>query len=447
MSIKDIYSNLDKRLEKSLFKSKKITFDEKLSDSFPAGESRNIFESTNSIDYSLESVEEDSQAQAYGIRELVRPGFGKHGKLVPSFGCHPDFENMKEGELKNGYSVTMFMDIIGSTKLGVMFEPQVVYYIKNDIIRCAIETVEAFDGHVHRIMGDAVMAFFRSSRHDNEGRIADSAIDALNCATYLIEMFKSVVIPRLVQIGADENIGIRSGLDYGSEHEVVWGKYGFMQSNEVTATSFYVDVAAKLQQKAPKNCIMIGDSFVKLLGLDGKFIKRKKVVKDGIVKEVECLTPNYKDASGKPIDYDIYVFKNKEYYQLLPAYKRPDSHLSIAATLKKDKGLPSNDHYFQCSRMVRKGMGVSFKGMFVSPDIYGNPRFKFRVVNTGEEASGEDNYGNHEDYVDANYSNGKYQATRWEDTAYKGIHHMYVSFLDGEHIISEEECFSIFVNG
>ncbi|MFO5558341.1 adenylate/guanylate cyclase domain-containing protein, partial [Klebsiella pneumoniae] len=87
-----------------------------------------------------------------------------------------------------------------------------------------------------------------------------------NCATYLIDMFKSTVIPKLNELGVDENLGIRIGFDYGAHDQVIWGKYCYMESQEVTATSFFVDVAAKLQQKAPKNSIMIGDSLAKLLG-------------------------------------------------------------------------------------------------------------------------------------------------------------------------------------
>ena len=76
----------------------------------------------------------------------------------------------------------------------------------------------------------------------------------------------------------------------------------------------------------------------------------------------------------------------------------------------------------------QKGMGISFKGYFYSQVAYSNPRFRFRVVNTGVEASETENNGNHEEYEDAKYSEGRYFAKHWEDTSYKGLHHMYVSF-------------------
>lgn len=186
------------------------------------------------------------------MKDIVRNKFGKHGPLMTSFGCHPDFNKMDDGEVRNGYSITMFMDIIGSTKLGVVFPPEIVFRIKNDIIRCAIETVNAFDGHVHRIMGDAVMAFFRSNDRYKNNKIADSAIDAINCAVVLIEMFKGVVIPKLSDLGVDENLGIRIGLDYGPHEEVVWSKYGYMESHEVTATSFLLMLRQNFSKKLLK---------------------------------------------------------------------------------------------------------------------------------------------------------------------------------------------------
>jgi len=449
MSIKNIYSNLEKSLEKTISASKTKKFDESIMGS--AMDSRLGAESAKrSYDFvkssvSLENLSVETTDQHYGVKEIVRHKFGKHGGLMPSFGCHPDFDNMQENELKNGYSVTLFMDIIGSTKLGVVFPPETVFKIKNDIIRCAIETVNSFDGHVHRIMGDAVMAFFRKETYKQEGRIADSAIDAINCATFLIEMFKDVVIPKLNELGVDENLGIRIGVDYGSDDQVIWGKYGYMESQEVTATSFFVDVAAKLQQKAPKNSIMIGDSLAKLIGFDENQLSIRTKIKDGVVTPVKFLTPNYKDAKGELVNYKQYVFKNENYCRLLPTSDEQGDFI-VKATLKKDKDASSQDEYYPCSRVIKKGMGISFKGLFHTSTHYENPKFRFRVVNTGEEASKEEGNADHEHCEDAVFSDGRYFSKHWEETAYKGLHHMYVSFWDGQLLVMDEKCFSVFIS-
>ncbi|MDP1063368.1 adenylate/guanylate cyclase domain-containing protein, partial [Klebsiella pneumoniae] len=79
------------------------------------------------------------------------------------------------------------------------------------------------------------------------------------------------------------------------------------------ATSFFVDVAAKLQQKAPKNCIMIGDSLAQLLGLDDNQLSIKTVTKSNETVPVKYITPNYKDAQGNPINYKQFVLKNEFY--------------------------------------------------------------------------------------------------------------------------------------
>ncbi len=51
--------------------------------------------------------------------------------LASDIGCHPDFLHLRNSEyLENGYSVTMFMDIAGSTKLGRLYSPEVVFNIK-----------------------------------------------------------------------------------------------------------------------------------------------------------------------------------------------------------------------------------------------------------------------------------------------------------------------------
>lgn len=449
MSIKNIYSNLGRSLDKTISDSKSrqrsnVTMESAMDSIVGAESSRGSYNFIKSV-AGLESLQVSAEAQSYGVKEKVRNKFGKHGKLMPTFGCHPDFIDMMEGELRNGYSVTLFMDIIGSTKLGVIFSPDIVFKIKNDIIRCAIETVNSFDGHVHRIMGDAVMAFFRSEDYKKNGRIADSAVDAINCATYLIQMFEDVVIPRLNELGVDENLGIRIGIDYGADEDVVWGKYGYMESQEVTATSFFVDVAAKLQQKAPRNSIMLGDSLAKLLGFDETQLYIKTKIKDGEQVGLKYITPNYLDADRKPINYRQYVLNKECYSRLLPT-SDSTGDLVVRASLKAHEDDISDDEYYPCSRVIKKGMGISFKGYFYSSNGYSNPRFKFRVVNTGEEAAKTEDNGNHEEFEMAKYSEGRYFAKHWEESSYKGLHYMYVSFWDGERLIKEEKCFSVFIN-
>lgn len=440
MSIEDIYKGLGRSLDAKLAKSKtsNVIKSQIVNDSNEALSEASWSGSLVGLEHFTPSPE------SYGVKNLVRHKFGKHGQMKKSFGCHPDFEDIEnEDEMRHGYAITLFMDIIGSTKLGVTYTPLEVFGIKNDIIRCAIETIDSFDGHVHRIMGDAVMAFFRSNRKQENGLVMDHAIDALNCSVFLIEMIKKVVSPRLVDMGA-EKIGIRIGIDYGRDEEVIWGKYGYQGSHEVTATSYHVDVAAKLQQKAPKNSILVGDNFVKLLGFDKPFISVLEKMKSGVYEKQEFVKPNYLTKNGQPRNYRQFLIDHEAYKKLTPIDSYSDS-LQISATLKKDKDTPSDDEYERCSRSIKKGFGISFKARYES--VPGRDlRFLFRVENTGTEASEQEDNANHEEYVDAvHQGDGVYFAKHWEGTEYKGIHHMFVSVWSGETRITQEEVFSIFI--
>lgn len=440
MSIEDIYKGLGRSLDATLSKRK--------SDSII--KSANVYDSNEALfesNWGRTKVSSESLASApesYGVKNLVRNKFGKHGQMQQSFGCHPDFEGIEDkNELRYGYAITLFMDIIGSTKLGVTYTPLEVFEIKNDIIRCAIETIDSFDGHVHRIMGDAVMAFFRSDKKQNDGLVMDHAIDALNCSVFLIEMMEKVVSPKLSKMGA-EKIGIRIGIDYGKDEEVIWGRYGYYGSHEVTATSYHVDVAAKLQQKAPKNSILVGENFVNLLGFDEQLISVMVKEKAGVPIKQEFVKPNYLTNSGHPRNYKQFLINHEIYKKLTPIDSYPEN-LQITATLKKSKDIPSDDYYERCSRSIKKGSGISFKVRYKTiPNR--SLRILFRVENTGVEAKEKENNANHQEFVDAVYQgDGVYFAKHWEGTEYKGIHHMFVSVWSGETRLTEEERFSIFI--
>ena len=194
----------------------------------------------------------------YSIQHLIRPLYGKGAPTPAQIGDHPDFQNLSGTDSTERHAITtMFMDLEGSTRLSRFRDLEEVYRIKNAFIRAAIEVVRSFDGHVHRIMGDAVMAFFGGRRTSSE----QGAIDGINCAAVLSHAVKTVVIPTL----GDDKLGVRIGLDYGGENDVLWSSYGYPGVEEVTATSFNVDVAAKLQHAARRNRVMIGQSIKEFL--------------------------------------------------------------------------------------------------------------------------------------------------------------------------------------
>lgn len=450
-SVNSIYKEAKEALDKSFKKNSNVSRESYGMDSLFKGES--FSDKAYNLNESLSSeASREIQSLELNIREKIRAQFGKTSKIQNKIGGHPDFDHLKDistntSKVQNGFAVSLFVDIQGSTKLGVTYSPDMVFMIKNTIIKCIIETIQAFDGHVHRIMGDAVLAFFRTKRSARE-----SAIDALNCGTLIVEFMRSIVSPHLSEQGVEKDVGIRIGIDYGETKSVIWGMYGYPGSSEITATSFYVDIAAKLQQKAPRNRILFGKSLKELLDLP-EDVWCCKLIKNENSKYYEpYVTPNYTDANGMKINYNQYVLNHKEYLSMLPIEENStDSGIEIIAVLK-EKGKPSENYYKPCSRIISPFLGIEFKAKIEIPINIKDFKVKFRVRNTGSEASKQKNYGNHETVYESSdnsvikLSSGYYRCNHWENTSYLGLHFMYVSVLNNnDEIIIPEKRFSVYV--
>jgi adenylate cyclase len=115
-------------------------------------------------------------------KEELRILFGKTGSpFSTSIGVHPDFEDLVDTDSRNQYICSLFLDISGSTKLGLKFPLSTVRFYKNAILKSAIEIFQVFDGHIHRLQGDAVFAYFG---HKNMKK-SDAIINALNAAALM----------------------------------------------------------------------------------------------------------------------------------------------------------------------------------------------------------------------------------------------------------------------
>ena len=432
-SLKDVYKSFDRVFDRSIQKS--MGAPGYGLESFSEGVQQLAMDSS-------EMLASSNVAEAeFGIQEAIRGLFGKKRTNAHSIGGHPDFQHLDTpGMTDYGFNVSLFLDIKGSTKLGLVYTPEEVFFIKNTIIRCAIETIRAFDGHVHRIMGDAVLAFFRS-----DGISArDAAIDAINCGCYLVEFMRQLVAPKLRDNNVADDVGIRVGVDYGQHHDVLWGMYGFQGSSEVTATSYFVDVAAKLQQSAPRNRVMIGESIRSLLDIHDGMTELKRINSGEAVEQY--VMPNYTGADGKPVNYKKYVLKQEKYFSLLPKPEWHDAPIKITALLKAKDNVIYQDPeaYHACSRVLSKGVGIAFKARFSLPYTTEKVQVRFRVKNHGQEAGDDLGY---EVDVDAQYNRerGEYWASHWRDTAYTGLHYMVISVLVNGRTEHKGQEFGVYV--
>lgn len=371
------------------------------------------------------------------LQDSLRPFFGKQGHKRPSIGGHPDYNDLKDtNQVQKGAITTLFVDMEGSTKLGLLHDLKDAFLFKDAIIRSTIDIVKAFDGHVHRLMGDAVMAYFGSKERSTE----DGVVDGLNCAATLMAFYKEVVRPRLEDIGFSDAGGIRVGLDYGSRSKVLWGSYGVQNMSEVTATSFHVDVAAKLQQNAGRNQIFIGQPLKEHLDFPTDLLKTPTRIRSGEKEADYYVRPNLTGPDGQSVNYRKYRLRWSRYLSWSPLqllskeYGQGPKPVHVKALLHDSvRGTYRNEQYAASSRSLEKDLGIKFS--FDPPEDISPPyTIITKVQNHGQEAQ-EDNACDR-DPQSHSISDWRDQRNfgHWESTLYRGLHYLDFEIQKGNTI-------------
>jgi adenylate cyclase len=405
--------------------SLRIAFSRQLNDTRQRFSHR--LDSTDSQDFSESEIVPIS---LYTYQEILRPLFGLGSPPSPCIGDHPDFIHLRETCTTEYCAITtMFMDIEGSTRLNLLYSPEQTFRIKNSFICAAIEIIKSFDGHVHRIMGDAVLAFFGGKTVPVE----IAAIKAINCASVLRYFVDTVVIPMLSEGGFEDPFGIRIGLDHGPKEKVLWASYGYPGMQEVTATSFFVDVASKLQSAAPRNQIMLGESLRALLDLPEDVLKIKYVQSGGAEVPDPVLRPNYTDHTGKPINYKQYILKWEKILDLGPVIQKDGQLLAssfeapgvlrVQAEICDHKGGSAIARCYPCSTLVPKGKHLKFSVHL--PYAFECPyKVRYIVENHGIDAFNHcgSEHGNHQNSYTITKHPDNDVHTHWEEVIYRNPH-------------------------
>lgn len=362
------------------------------------------------------------------LQEVLRPLFDKGDRENTSIGGHPDFQHLENTHrVEYGAITTLFVDMEGSTRLGLLNDPGRTFIYKDAIIRSAIEIIEAFDGHVHRIMGDAVMAFFGRQGNPTEA----GGINGINCASTLAAFFELVVQPRLENMGLSGSRGIRIGLDYGSEEEVLWGSYGMEDTSEVTATSFHVDISAKLQENAGRNEVLIGQSLREHIDFPTRrLLKIPERTRDGEKEKDRYVTPNYTGPDGQQINYRKHKLIWKRYLGWTALQKASgilDEGLRAADVevdvYESKKGQYLGQSYAAGSRPLEKDKGLAFT--FNPPEDLSTPYTVWtKVRNHGKEAEEAGQLNREPNSYDIEDWRDQRDFRHWETTRYRGLHYL-----------------------
>lgn len=399
------------------------------------------FESIHSIDEStllksIKNEEENSKLLKAGLRKY----FNRTQRYSELIGSHPDFMHLNNNT-ENHYIISVFVDIKGSTKLATIknLSLEEVREIKNRTLTTVISIFQVFDGHIHRLQGDAVFAFFGRRKKPKE----EAIIDALNAVTILQYVFQNV-LSKIFEEADLPSIDIRTGLDFGDDNDVLWSKYGVDGCNEITTTSIYTDLAAKLQHKARSNNIMIGDNIKKMLDLPEDFYRKKTKIINGNQEDEEYIL-NYREFK-----YKMWEFNWNKYISFFP--QLPNNQYTIS----KYNFFPYKDFILTCqyedksgniqlyernSKVIPKGVKLLFSVEFLNPALNKITRnFIWEVNNRGEEASSN---GKATKFNTPAHKERPFECS--QSTAYKGHHYMNLKIKSNEGRIIAEDNFGIFI--
>lgn len=392
------------------------------------------------------SIPSSNIQSQYELQNHIRPIFGKEGLNQSEIGTHPDFielEGISDQAIKH-YTCTIFIDLKSSTRLALIYDLEDVFRLKNAFIKTCIDTVRAFDGHVHRLMGDAVMGFFGGSSIKKE----DAIIDAINCATTLHILFKSAIIPWMDKQDYDSTgIGFRVGLDFGDDNHVLWANYGYDSVSEVTATGLQVDMASKLQGHARKNQVMLGQTLLDYIDWPEEYSSKKTEKYGSLLKEIIYVEPNITDKYGTPINYKMRMLNFNKLLNLSPLVSNFQYEQKIAENIKHD-GIKyksyvihngKEEEYISMSKFLQKRLSLKFTINVRTHGMrYNYPlNIQFTKTNYGKDAGKEAREFNpvirwiHQNNYSGNHpaiSTAKVDLN--EATQYRGLHTMKAEVID-----------------
>ena len=136
------------------------------------------------------------------------------------------------------------MDMVSFTNTAEKLKPEETVNLLNEMFDLAAEQVKAYNGIIDKFIGDAMLAFFDSGNHQ------DDALNAVKTGIRIIEKLKER------NVNAEIPIRVRVGINSG---EAVMGNVGSKAfRKDYTIIGDPVNVAARLESKAPPMRVLVG---------------------------------------------------------------------------------------------------------------------------------------------------------------------------------------------
>ena len=145
----------------------------------------------------------------------------------------------------------MFSDLVGSTALSARMDPEDLREVISAYQKCVAKTVRTFGGFVANYMGDGVLVYFGypEAHEDDAERAVRAGLELITAVTAL-----------KISVSLQTRVGIATGL------VVVGDLIGSGKAPESGIVGETPNLAARLQEVAVPNTVVIAESTRKLLG-------------------------------------------------------------------------------------------------------------------------------------------------------------------------------------
>ena len=149
----------------------------------------------------------------------------------------------------------LFSDVKGSTAMAEKIDPEEWAEIMNQAFKTLIDPVNRHGGMVARLMGDAILAFFGAQAvHENDPE------QAVLAGLEIVEGTQALRAQIQAQYGLE--FGVRVGINSGP---VLLGQVGTEIASEFTAMGDAINLAARMEQNAPVNGVLIAHDTYRLV--------------------------------------------------------------------------------------------------------------------------------------------------------------------------------------
>ena len=202
-------------------------------------------------------------------------------------------EFMLKNVSKRFRAAILYVDLVGSTQLGLDLPPSNLISIVGSFVQEMGNVVVAHRGMVLKFMGDATLGYFVNTT----GRAQWAVEHAVSCAKSMIEVTQRSINAVLSQYDYSD-LHIRIGIDYGLNLVVRYGKRrGGGEHLDIMGRP--MNMAAKIQSMAKPNQILIGGDVYRYLHPQTQKDFRKVVWEDKVWRYRAVDTGNI---------YDVYEY-------------------------------------------------------------------------------------------------------------------------------------------